>query len=100
MYFPEPWAAITDAETAQANEAELQRELPEGHVLAGESVHAIARRQDRDDILFALSRDRWAIVHLTWRGAREPDQRWPTAVLLASERELADRLREDSRALE
>jgi hypothetical protein len=45
--------------------------LPKGHVLTGAILTVIARRQDRDDVLFALSDGRVAIVQLTYSRKRE-----------------------------
>jgi hypothetical protein len=94
--FTEPWSRIDDADFQRAVEEELRREVPDGHILAGMEIQAIARRHDRDDVLVALPGSRWAVIHLTWRGNRERDARWPTAELLMSEEELTARLRADT----
>lgn len=69
-----PWYA--DRNDALA--IELKREVPAGHVLRDVCVNAVARRQDKDDVLFALQdgTGRVAVVHLTWQV--ETDPAWPT----------------------
>ena len=79
-----PWHPIEDARVRDGLRAELQRELPRGHVLVGVPVTAIATRQDCDDVLFALDDGRVAIVHLTWSGKTEPVSDHPWTVLLDS----------------
>jgi hypothetical protein len=81
--WPEPWVAVAN-ERRDALEAELQRELVPGHVLFGNSVTAIAKREDRDDVLFGLSDGRVAEVHLTWRGGPETNASWPTTTIYQS----------------
>lgn len=71
---------------ARAFERELQRELPEGHRLFGLPVRCVARRRDRDDVLFELGdgTTTWAIVHLTWKSESDPD--WPYVEVFESRR--------------
>ena len=47
---------------------ELLREVGVGHPLHGLPVRTLARRQDCDDVLFAIEdgTERVAVVHLTW----------------------------------
>jgi hypothetical protein len=76
--FLEPWSAVTSH--AANLEAELRREVPEGHPLYACSPAAIAQRTDCDLFLFRLddgSEPRCAVVHLTWRGQAEPLSPWP-----------------------
>ncbi len=67
-------------------ERELKRELSADHLLFGLPVKTLARRQDRDDVLFALQdgTGRVAVVHLTW--TRSPPERppWPDTTLFPS----------------
>jgi hypothetical protein len=65
---------------------ELQREIPPDHVLHGIPVKAVARRRDRDDVLYvtADSSKPLAWVHLTYRSSRETDPHWPSTVLFDS----------------
>jgi hypothetical protein len=76
---PEGWRYPRDAGEAAHLHAELQRELPPGHVLFGCVVEAFARRDGHDDVLFRWREPpgRFTVVHLTWRGEREVDARWP-----------------------
>lgn len=76
--WPAGWRAPAPAEAA-ALESELRRELGAGHVLADRKSRVIARRDDRDDILIELPDEpgRVAVVHLTYRGTREPNPIWP-----------------------
>jgi hypothetical protein len=66
-----PWHPVDDPAMRRNLLAELQRELPKGHVLTGANLTVFARRQDRDDVLFVLSDGRVAIVHLTYSRKRE-----------------------------
>jgi hypothetical protein len=83
MKYLEPWFELSEDE-CQKLSTELHRELPAGHVLKGLSVKCLARRQDRDDVLFEFAdgSGRLASVHLTWQVEREPP--WPSAVIYAS----------------
>jgi len=67
-----PWAPI-DRTAQPAFERELRRELPKGHALFGKAVRAIARRVDRDDVLFEVGGGpRVATVRLTYREETDP----------------------------
>ena len=79
---PEPWLPLTEAD-GQGFVTELNREVSRGHVLFGkDNVQAIARREDCDDVLFAVD-SLFALVHLAYSG-REQDPRWPATVLFGS----------------
>jgi hypothetical protein len=71
-----PWTAIHNA---AALEEELAREVAKGHPLLGARASALARREDNDDVLFALNGGPapFAVVHLTWSGTPEPAPKWP-----------------------
>lgn len=60
-----PWRA---AKESSRLDAQLAKELPPGHALMGIPVHALAERQDCDDVLFQLNdgSGRFAVVHLTY----------------------------------
>jgi len=60
-------------------EDEYATEIGKCHSLYGVPVRAIARRIDRDDVLFQLLRHLcdYAVVHLTWSGREEPDPHLP-----------------------
>lgn len=83
MNYLDPWYALAEDERAKLS-AELKREMPDGHVLQGIQLTCLARRQDRDDVLFELNdgSGRLATVHLTWQVESEP--LWPSAVIYAS----------------
>jgi hypothetical protein len=72
----EPWS--TDG-LSNGLAAELTRELGDDHPLRGVRPRAIARRHDRDDVLFALGGGPapYAVVHLTGSGKAEGPA-WPS----------------------
>lgn len=77
----EPWCPISGISERLAVEAQLARELSEGHVLFGRKVEAIGRRSDNDEVVFWLSdRAELAVVHLTWSRTSERLP-WPWAVI-------------------
>ena len=79
---PEPWLRLTDAD-GQGLVTELNREVTQGHVLYGkDDIRAVARREDCDDVLFAVD-SLFALVHLAYAG-KEQDPRWPATVLFSS----------------
>lgn len=57
---------------------ELKRELQGEHDLSTAKARALARREDNDDVLFALENGPapFAVVHLTWSGKPEANG-WP-----------------------
>ena len=72
-------------------EHELDREMPEGHVLVGRSLTAVAVRRHLKDAVFWLPETgEWALVHLTRRVEKDP--RWPSALVTADWRVLADEM--------
>jgi hypothetical protein len=81
MTLPEGWDALTPTSAARLL-AELRRELATDHSLATTALDAVARRGDRDDVLFRCTDepDRYVVVHMTWSGRTEPDPRWPSIV--------------------
>jgi hypothetical protein len=84
MKFVEPWVSID--KDADALVAELERELPEKHVLYKKPVKALARRTDCDDVLFQIcdSSEQFAIVHLTWSGKRDLHPNFPWTEIFKS----------------
>ncbi len=82
-----PWSSLDRLEEkglAEHLSAELEREVSPGHVLYKMQARPVARRVDRDDILFEVDDQKncLAVVHLTWH--RESDSRWPTVKLFVS----------------
>lgn len=73
-----PWQPVESENVQLGLVAELHRELPTGHVLVGARVTAIARRDDCDDVLFALDDGRVAVVHLMFSGSAGPNRHFPT----------------------
>ena len=88
-----PWVAIEGDSSGLLSE--LRKEVTRGHVLFGKTnIRAIAKREDRDDVLFALD-DVLAVVHLTWAGRQENPQ-WPHTSLYGSWAEfISERMQED-----
>jgi hypothetical protein len=84
MEWCEPWRPITQADECAALEAELRAELGSKHPLFGLSAIAIGRRDDQDDVVFALDDGRIAEVHLTWRRSREMDPSYPQTAIYPS----------------
>ena len=69
-----------------AFEQELQDELSPAHRLYPHrtGARAIAKREDCDDVLFWLPQaaQNFALVHLTWKGQRETNERYPRTSFL------------------
>lgn len=93
----EPWwcFCLDEPEFGRELEQELRKELRDIHLLYPyrASARAIAKREDRDDVLFWLPRgdQAMAIVHLIWKGDRETDESWPRTRLLNSLAEFVER---------
>lgn len=75
---PEGWF-VSDPKWASSLYAELQIELPEGHILYGKDVKVIAHREGTDDILCWHKDDNshYTVVHLTWSMKKEIDNEFP-----------------------
>lgn len=70
-----------DEQTALDLYAELQRELPPGHLLAGRAVETFAWREvATDDVLFRhlVEPERFTVIHLSWLGRTEINALHPT----------------------
>lgn len=85
---PEAWWDLradgpVETEQRDALQTELHLEVGAGHTLYGRSFSVIARSQERDDVLIALDDNAWAVVHLTWRRARE-NPPWPATTVFDS----------------
>ncbi len=91
LVFVAPWHAIDDS---SKYEAELAREVSEGHPLFKKALRAIARHEACDDVVFAGD-DAVYVVHLTWIGHRESDPRWPTTSSFRSLADFAERCMQD-----
>jgi hypothetical protein len=82
-----PWHSVADNPTQVAGmERELARELSVGHPLYGLPVRTLGRRQDCDDVLFAVDdgTGRVAVVHLTWTQSPPENLPWPQTVVYSS----------------
>jgi hypothetical protein len=79
-----PWAAV--AASDQSLETELHKEVGSKHQLYGKRVRAVARRLDRDDVLFQVtgSPAPYAVVHLTWSSKMEQAPEWPATTTYAT----------------
>jgi hypothetical protein len=77
---PAGWHYPEDAAIAASLHAELQRELPPGHLLFRQTVETFAYRHGSDDVLFR-HRDqsqRFTVIHLSWIGKQEINAQHPT----------------------
>jgi len=82
-----PWQSVADKIAEAAGlERELSRELSAGHQLYGVPVRVLGRRQDCDDVLFALDdgTGRVAVVHLTWTHSPPDKPPWPVTAVYRS----------------
>lgn len=77
----EPWRPV---EAGEGLGGRLALETPPGHVLFGQTVRTIARREDADDVLFGLADGRVAQVHLTWSATPGTDPRFPATTIYLS----------------
>jgi hypothetical protein len=85
VQLPRPWSTVESHSEKSALERELSRELKTEHPLFGVPVAVIARRHDRDDVLFEIQdgSERIAEVHLTYAHERE-EPPWPMTSLFAT----------------
>ena len=86
-----PWEPIDSADSAKF-EDEYVAEIGKAHPLYGVPVKTIARRIDRDDVLFQLLRHLcdYAVVHLTWSGREESDAACPACQIYADDDDLME----------
>lgn len=91
------WTDVRGSDEAADLEAELVRELVEGHVLSGRAIAALAARKLRKEVIFAMPEEnRWAWVHLTWQAGS--DLRWPSTEVCDTWDELVALLQDSGRA--
>jgi hypothetical protein len=95
----EPWWDLRGAGATEANQrqtllAELIAEVRPGHPLHGIEATVIARSTAQDDVLVELNTDRWAIVHLTWRGSKETPP-WPRTTFYSTPQQLRAALQDE-----
>ncbi len=74
----EPWVPAV-----AGLEKELEKEIGKDHVLFGHPCSSVARRIDKDDVLFQISGQEklFAVVQLTWSGKTESDSQFPKTEL-------------------
>jgi hypothetical protein len=77
---PEGWFCPEDPAIAASLHAELQRELPPGHLLFGCAVETFAYRHGSDDVLFRHREqpERFTVIHLSWIRKQEINAQHPT----------------------
>jgi hypothetical protein len=80
---PEPWF-WTDIDFTD----QLRKEISLFHVLFFKRTKSIAKREDCDDVLFALRNNKYAVVHLTWQNQSHSDTRWPETRIYKSWQDL------------
>lgn len=103
--FPEHWIDLRGrrdrARRALArHQRELRREIGPGHVLHGRAWDIIGLGVPaRDDALLRLDDGAVALVHLTWRGAKELPS-WPMTVLVTSAEEFRAELEDRGHELD
>lgn len=80
--FIEPWIQ----ETSNAFIKELIKELSNEHILFGEELEVVARRIDKDDVLYKFKQldDKYVQVHLTWKMDKELNPNWPKSTIYSS----------------
>ncbi len=77
---PAGWFPVDEEDSVRLH-AELQRELPAGHILYRKAVTVVADRDGAtDDILCRHDDDpsRFTVVHLTWSGTAEYGTDYPS----------------------
>jgi hypothetical protein len=90
--FPSTWWDLyAEERQRRAIANELVAELSPEHPLFGHPGEVIARSEASDDVLLLLEDGRWAIVHLTWRGAPERPP-WPVATAYDSAQDVQEAL--------
>jgi len=80
--WPLGWRTVMTVRARAMIDAELGRELPEGHVLKSRTAKVLGRFEQSDDMLFQLEDGSVAEVHLTWEVEDRAD--WPRTALYDS----------------
>ena len=79
-HLPAGWFPASAAESKALHD-ELQKELPQGHLLFGKDVEVVAHRDGAtDDILVRHvdKSERYTVIHLTWSSQQEGDALHPS----------------------
>ena len=86
--FEKPWVFIeSDIERNRLIE-EIEKEINSNHVLYGRKSIPIAIKEDDDDVIFKISDGSYALVHLTWSGKQEKDERFPFTEIFSNLKDL------------
>ena len=88
--FEKPWLFIESEVDRNRLIEELKREINSNHMLFGKKSIPIAIREDDDDVIFKISDDSYALVHLTWSGKQEKDERFPFTEIFSTLRDLLE----------
>ncbi|MFB7155629.1 hypothetical protein [Lysinibacillus sp. NPDC056232] len=85
-FMNDPWWLISKSMSESFNE-ELEKELSPKHILFGKEAVAVARREDKDDVIFWIKKpNKYAVVHLTY--SKETSSEFPiTSLFTLSELE-------------
>ena len=91
--YKHPWY-----ETDQDLTKQLKMEIASHHVLADKNVKTIARRDDKDDVLYEIldKNPTYAIVHLTWKQSKHTDTIWPRTRIFKSLQEVQEQINRDN----
>lgn len=95
--FTDPWWDLrgddsVERQQRKALHTELLNEVAPGHPLHGQPTRIVARSQASDDILVQLP-ERWALIHLTWKGTPETPP-WPRTEFYSTIHTLVQALQE------
>lgn len=75
----DPWWLITKSMEKFLNE-ELKKELLPKHILYGKEAIAVAKREDKDEVVFWIKElNRYAVVHLSY--SKEASSKFPITYL-------------------
>jgi hypothetical protein len=87
---PEPWYW-----TEQDLGYQLAIEVGKAHILYKKPVITLARRLDKDDVLFQVENS-FAIVHLTWSRKAHSEATWPITKIYTSWSSVREQIDEDA----
>jgi len=77
---PEGWFYPEEPSITEGLHAELQLEVPPGHLLFGRAVEIFAYRHGSDDVLLRHrdQPERFTTIHLSWSQKQEINEQHPT----------------------
>lgn len=74
-FMDDPWWMISKSMSESLN-GELEKELSPKHILYGKETVAVARREDKDDVIYWINKlNKYAVVHLTY--SKETSSKFP-----------------------